>query len=128
MKAALASMLVLAIACGKHDRARSTTTFVVHVTDGGKPVGARVLLISPGGPLHLGTLDLYGKRQASAACVLAPDVVGSWDGLILAHGSAEVPVSDASCTIPYGRYKVWAWRGVEYERWQGEVDLSENRG
>src|SRR5690606_37054272 len=33
-----------------------------------------------------------------------------------------------SPAIPYGRYRVWAWRGVEYERWEGEVDLSANRG
>ena len=121
-------ILALALGCGKHARTGSTTTAVIHVTENGKPVGARVLLIGPGGPLHLGTLDLYGKRQASAACMIASDVVGSWDGLILAHGVAEVPVGPAACAIPYGRYKVWAWRGVEFERWEGEIELADGRG
>jgi hypothetical protein len=128
----IACAIALAIGCGKHERARSTTTLVVHVTDAGNPVGARVLLIGRDGPLHMGSIDLYGKRQGASACVLAPDVVGSWDGMILAHGVAEVPVGMDSCVpspaIPYGRYKVWAWRGVEYERWEGEVDLAADRG
>lgn len=33
-----------------------------------------------------------------------------------------------SPAIPYGRYRVWAWRGIEYERWEGVVDLSADRG
>ncbi|MDB4959349.1 MAG: hypothetical protein JWO36_6918 [Myxococcales bacterium] len=127
MRAALA-LLVIALGCGKREPAHSTTTLVVHVTEGGKPIGARVLLIGNAGPLHMGSLDLYGKRQATAACVIAPDVIGSWDGLIVAHGAAEVAVSGDACAIPYGRYKVWAWRGVEFERWEGEVDLSADRG
>src|SRR6185436_9366106 len=58
--------------------------------------------------------------------------VGSWDGLILARGAGEVPVGADGCgsspAIPYGVYRVWAWRGIEYERWEGTVDLSEGRG
>jgi len=111
----------------------STTTLVVRVTDRGTPVGARVLLFSrQGEPLHMGSIDLYGKRQGAAACPIAPDVVGSWDGLIVARGLAEVPVGADACrpspAIPYGRYQVWVWRGVEYQRWEGEVDLGEDRG
>ncbi len=113
--------------------APSTTTLVVDVTEHGKPVGARVLLFNPDGtPLHMGNIDLYGKRQGGAACVMAPGVVGSWDGIILAQGVAEIPVGTDSCVpspaIPYGHYKVWAWRGIEYERWEGEVDLTARRG
>ncbi len=113
--------------------ARSTTTFVVRVTDGTTPVAARVLLIDAhGAPLHMGNLDLYGRRQGAAACVIAPSVVGSWDGLILGDGLAEVPVGADRCVpspaIPYGRYRVVAWRGLEYERFEGEVDLSAGRG
>ena len=124
----------IAGACGRDRRAEpSTTTLVLRVTDGGKPVAARVLLLTPDGePLHIGSLDMFGARQGSAACAIAPSVVGSWDGLILGHGVAEVPVGSDACNpspaIPYGRYQVWAWRGVEYELWKGEVDLSANRG
>ena len=115
------------------DAASSTTTLVVRVTDRNQPVGARVLLFDEAGTaVHMGNLDLYGKWQAAAACPIAPGVVGSWDGLILATGAGEVPVGVDRCVpspaIKYGRYKVWAWRGVEYERWEGEVDLSAGRG
>ncbi|HWO21880.1 MAG TPA: CehA/McbA family metallohydrolase [Kofleriaceae bacterium] len=113
--------------------ARSTTTLALRVTDRGTPVGARVLLFSAGGaPLRIGTLDLYGMRQGGAACAIAPGVVGSWDGLIVARGLGDVPVGGDPCgrapAIPYGVYRVWAWRGVEYERWEGTVDLSAGRG
>jgi len=112
---------------------RSTTTLALRVTDRGAPVAARVLLIQDSeGALHMGNLDLYGKRQAAAACAIAPGVVGSWDGLILGTGLADVPVGADRCVpspaIPYGRYKVVAWRGIEYERFEGDVDLSEGRG
>src|SRR5262249_18499390 len=91
-----------------------------------------LLFAAGGSPLHMGALDLYGRRQGGAACPLAPDVVGSWDGLILARGAGEVPVGADACdpapAIPYGVYRLWAWRGVEYERWEGTVDLSAGRG
>jgi hypothetical protein len=111
----------------------STTTLVLRVTDRGTPVGARVLLFDPDGqPLRIGNLDVYGKRQGAAACVIAPGVIGSWDGLILGYGVAEVPVGSDHCVpspaIPYGRYKFVAWRGVEFERFEAEVDLSRGRG
>jgi hypothetical protein len=115
---------------------RSSTSFVVRVTEHGTPgtpVAARVLLLDRhGAPLHMGNLDVYGRRQGAAACVIAPGVVGSWDGLILGYGVAEIPVGADPCVpspaIPYGRYRVVAWRGIEYERFEGEVDLSEGRG
>jgi len=117
---------------GPARRPLPTTTLVVRVTDRGTPVGARVLLFAGSEPLRIGSLDLYGARQTTTACVLAPGVVGSWDGLILARGVAEIPVGSDDCTpgpaIPYGRYRVWVWRGIEYELWQGEVDLSAGRG
>ena len=94
-----------------------TTYLVLRVTDGGKPVAARVLLVGEKGePLHMGNLDVYGRRQGGAACAIAPGVIASWDGLILGYGAAEVPVGADSCrpspAIPYGRYHVWAWRGL----------------
>jgi hypothetical protein len=126
-------VLAVLLACGKPAKPRSTTTLAVTVTDGGKPVGARVLLFDgKGEPVHIGAIDLYGKRQGGAACAIAPGVVGSWDGLILAYGTAEVPIGADTCApspaIPYGRYKVLAWRGIEYEKWEGEVDLTARRG
>ena len=127
-------LLALIGACGKPAKPRKpTTTLALRVTDGGTPVAARVLLFdAQGQPVHIGAIDLFGKRQGAAACAIAPGVVGSWDGLILAYGLAEVPVGVDACipspALPYGRYKVWAWRGIEYERWEGEVDLSANRG
>jgi hypothetical protein len=129
----VASAIGLVAACRKPAKRRSSTTLVLRVTDGDAPVAARVLLFdAQGQPVHMGAIDLYGRRQGAAACAIAPGVVGSWDGLILAYGLAEVPVGADACVpspaIPYGRYKVWAWRGVEYERWEGEVDLSANRG
>ncbi|MEO7735721.1 MAG: hypothetical protein ABIY55_32500, partial [Kofleriaceae bacterium] len=112
---------------------RSTTQLAIRVTDHGAPVAARVVLFdADGAQLHMGNLDLYGRRQGAAACAVAPGVVGSWDGLILGYGVAEIPVGVDRCVpspaIPYGRYKVVAWRGIEYERFEGEVDLSAGRG
>lgn len=143
-RAALACMaLACVIACGKSGTKKkpdakpapkvSTTAFAPHVTANGKPVGARVLLIdSKGEPLRMGNLDVYGKRQGGAACSIAPEVIASYDGIILARGEGEIPVGADTCVpspaIPYGKYRVQAWRGIEYELWEGEVDLSADRG
>jgi len=111
---------------------RSTTTLVLEVTDRGTPVAARVLLLANGAPLRMGSIDIYGERQGGAACEIAPEVVGSWDGLILARGLAEVPIGVDPCVpspaIPYGTYEVLAWRGIEYELWRGKIDVTANRG
>jgi hypothetical protein len=111
----------------------ATTTLVVRITHQGKPVGARVLLAREDtGPLRIGDLDLYGQRQGSTACRIAPGVVGSWDGLILGDGTGEVPIGADRCNpspaIPYGVYRVFVWRGIEFEPWVGEVDLSAGQG
>jgi hypothetical protein len=124
---------IAALSCDRGRPTRSTTTLAVEITDGTQRVGARVLLFGDkGAPLHMGNIDLYGARQGAMACEIAPGVIGSWDGLIVGLGTAEVPVGADSCNpspaIPYGHYKVWAWRGIEFERWEGEVDLSANRG
>lgn len=111
---------------------RSTTTLAVTLSDRGKPVAGRVLLLANGAPLRMGSIDMFGERQGGAACEIAPDVVGSWDGLIFGRGAGDVPVGVDACTpspaIPYGVYDVLAWRGIEYEQWRGKVDLSANRG
>jgi len=132
-RATLIAAVLASLACKHHGGATSTTTLVVRVTDRGKPVAARVLLFDARGvPVRIGSLDLYGNRQAQTACAIAPGVLGTWDGILLAYGVAEIPVGADTCSpspaIAYGRYTVWAWRGIEYERWQGEVDLSADRG
>ncbi|HTR52412.1 MAG TPA: CehA/McbA family metallohydrolase [Kofleriaceae bacterium] len=126
MRRALLAVVMLA-ACGHRGQpVTSTTTLELSITDAGKPVGARVLLFGADRePLRFGTLDLYGKRQATTAVAFAPGVLGTWDGIIVATGAAELAIGS---TIPYGRYHVWAWRGVEFERWEGDVDLSADRG
>lgn len=128
----LVLVLVLGLeACGRS--AKSSTVLAVKVTANGVPVGARVLLFDDSGEqLHIGKIDMYGQRQGAAACAIAPGVVGSWDGLVIGTGSGEIPVGADACSpspaIPYGVYKVWAYRGIELERWEGTVDLSEGRG
>jgi len=131
--AAAAGLAVLILHAAREEpRPPVTTTFVVHITDRGTPVGARVLLFAGDQPVHMGRLDVYEMRQGAAACPIAPGVVASWDGLIVATGDAEIPVGSDNCTpwpaIPFGRYHVWAWRGVEFERWEGDVDLRDHRG
>lgn len=137
MSRTLLVVLLCAVAgCGKRKQPAPTTTLAITIVDAANPktpIGARVLLFDARGqPVRIGTIDLYGKRQGAAACAIAPGVVGSWDGLIVGDGTAEVPIGSDSCNpspaIPYGTYKVWAWRGVEYEKWEGEVDLSPGRG
>jgi hypothetical protein len=109
-----------------------TTTLVLKVTDKGHPIPARIALSKDGAPVRIGTLDVYGQRQGGAACELAPWVIGTWDGLVIGRGVVEIPIGLDSCTpspaIPYGRYDVLAWRGIEYEAWRGTVDLSAKRG
>lgn len=132
-RAAWSLLAIAALSCDRGTPKTSTTTLAIKVTAGNQLVGARVLLFGEKGtPLHMGNIDLYGARQGAMACEIAPGVIGSWDGLILGFGTGEVPVGADACNpspaIPYGRYKVWAWRGIEFERWEGEVDLSANRG
>ena len=138
------ALACVVVACGKGDGAKkppdakpapkvSTTAFAPRVTANGKPVGARVLLVAENGePLRMGNLDVFGKRQGGAACVIAPDVIASYDGIILGRGVGLIPVGADTCVpspaIPYGKYRVWAWRGIEYDLWEGEVDLSADRG
>src|SRR5262249_7984272 len=88
--ASLAAIALRRLWRGRPGELRSTTTLALRVTDRGAPVAARVLLVDArGAPLHMGNLDLYGRRQGAAACVIAPGVVGSWDGLILGRGVAD---------------------------------------
>jgi len=121
------ALLALAVAaCGHRSAPKSTTTLVVHISDAGKPVGARLLLIdAQQQPIRFGTLDLYGKRQSTTAVPFDRGTLGTWDGIIAAYGVAELPIGTQ---IPYGRYHVKAWRGVEYDEWEGDVDLSAERG
>ncbi|MEO8842664.1 MAG: CehA/McbA family metallohydrolase [Kofleriaceae bacterium] len=127
-------LVALAVsACGSN-KLSSTTQLQLTVTDATThaPLGARVLLWTGDQALHIGSIDLYGQRQGATACQFAPGVIGTWDGIVLATGAAQVPVGVDRCAptpaIPYGHYKVWAWHGIDHELWTGEVDLSANRG
>ncbi len=132
----LTAIALVCVACGSSTNPTSTTTLVITVTDHEKPVGARVQLFdAQNRPVHIGALDLYrpyGTPRGTGACSFAPSVLGTWDGLILADGSANVPIGVDACVptpgIAYGRYHVVAWRGIEYEKWEGDVDLSPGRG
>ncbi|HTJ41552.1 MAG TPA: CehA/McbA family metallohydrolase [Kofleriaceae bacterium] len=128
---ALVLALVLGAACGKSAEPAKPGVLHVRVTDGanGPPIAARVLLWIGDEPLHFGRRELYdGKRQATGSCMLAGGALGTWDGLVLVYGDAELPVGgDDGCeptpAIPLGTYRVWAWRGAEYERWEGSVSI-----
>ena len=130
--AALLAILALA-AC--NDRARTsaqhrTLTIAVHDGEGGPLVPARVIFLDGDAPVRFGHLDFNGgKRQVAGVCTLGPGVLAGWHGLMLAHGSGEVPIGGGDgCAptpaLPAGRYQVWAWRGFEYDLWQGEVAVT----
>ena len=91
------------------------------------PIGARVLLF------ERTTSRCTSARSISTASARARPRARSrrassarGTGSILADGTAEVPIGVDACkpspAIPYGKYKVWAWRGVEYERGRATVD------
>jgi hypothetical protein len=134
------ALAVLLAACSGKDREppapeppRSTTTWVVRITDGvgGPAIGGRIWLTdAQGEPVRIGTLDVDEFRQASTACRYAADVAGTWDGIVVGRGVAELPIGVDACApgIPYGRYHISAWRGPEHDRWDGEVDLGADRG
>jgi len=131
MKRCALALLALA-ACGR-DSPASSTQLAISVTAEGVPVGARVVLFdASGAQLRMGTIDLYGARQGRTACAIAPGVVGTWDGLVVGTGQGVVPVGADRCApspaIPYGVYQVLAYRGIEFERWEGTVDLSAGQG
>jgi hypothetical protein len=125
----------IAIACGHRATPHPPAAGHLHVrtTDGpgGPPIAARVLFFLGDEPIHFGKKELYdGKRQATGSCMLADGALGTWDGLVLAYGDAVVPVGggdpcEPSPALPLGTFKVWAWRGVEYERWEGTVTVGD---
>ena len=116
-------------------RRRSTTTLVLRVTDrrrAGRRARAAVRRRTAR-RCTWATIDLYGKRQGARGVrdragrrrlVGRPDPRARRRPRCRSAAMRCVP----SPAIPYGRYKVWAWRGIEYERWEGEVDLSADRG
>jgi hypothetical protein len=104
----------------------------VRVTDGvgGPPIAARVLFWDGDRPLPMGRLDLYnGARQAKGACELGPRAIGTAGGVLLPDGVATLPVGggdacEPSPALPFGRYRVTAWRGFEHEYASAEVTLA----
>lgn len=132
--AAALGLLALLVGCG--DRGRPPTrhgrlTIAVHDGAGGPLVPARVIVWDGDQPLRFGKLDYQGgKRQVAGVCTLGPGVLAGWHGLMLAHGSGEVPIGggdgcEPTPALPAGRYRIWAWRGFEYDLWQGEVTVKD---
>jgi hypothetical protein len=112
-----------------------TTVLSIRVTEqpGGTPLPARLLLYGPTGDLlHVGALDYEGRAQQRGFCTLPSGAVGTWDGIALAYGQADLPVGQSYCdtvpAIPYGRYRLEVVRDAEHELWSASVDLSPNRG
>lgn len=105
-------------------------TLTIRVTEAGSngvPIPARVMLFAGDLPVRFGTRDfLDGTRQARGYCWLAPGALGTWEGLVLPWGEATIP-ADVACgalnVLPPGTYRVWAWQGIEFERWEGVVEL-----
>ncbi len=91
----LGLFIVAAAAVACQHQPPSTTSLDLRVTADGAPIAARVLLVDDlGNPVRIGRIDLYGQRQGAAACVFAPGVTGTWDGIVVAAGSADIPVGD----------------------------------
>ncbi|MBP6628223.1 MAG: PHP domain-containing protein [Kofleriaceae bacterium] len=138
MKRVALAALAGALGCGEPASTwwqAAHTTWAVTLTDGdgGPAIAGHVLLQQADGtPVHIGSIDLYEKRQTRNYCVFGPGVIGTWDGILLARGKGEVPIGRDPCAptpaIRPGRYRVLAWRGLEHDTWRGEVDLGEGRG
>lgn len=132
---ALAMLVTLAAcnACDERGRVvpagHAKLTIEVRDGVGGPLVPARVVFFDGDEPLRFGTLDYQGgKRQVAGVCTLGPGVLAGWHGLMLAHGAGEVPIGggdgcEPTPALPAGTYRVWAWRGFEFDRWQGEVTV-----
>ena len=111
------------------------TTWKLVLTDGvgGAPIAGRVMLFNANDDMvHIGAIDLYERRQTRAFCAFGPGVLGTWDGIVVGTGRAEIPIGKDDCdpspAIPYGRYHVRAWRDLEHDKWEGDVDLSIGSG
>jgi hypothetical protein len=107
---------------------------VVTVTDGsgGPTMPARLMLYSDTGePLRIGTLDV-DPSQDLGYCEVAPGAIGTWTGIALAYGSAEIPIGVATCdgrpAVPYGQYRARAFRDIQHEMFEAWVDLRAGSG
>lgn len=124
-----AALVVLAACGGERGTSTPAPSLTIRVTesDGGAPIPARVVMFAGDAPVHFGTLDFLDEtRQVKGYCWLAPGALGTWDGLVLPWGEATIPPG-ASCgaelALPPGTYRVWAFQGIEFERWEGEVTI-----
>jgi hypothetical protein len=128
----LACALAALCACGDARlvaRASIEPALIVRVSDNGVAVPARVLFFAAdGSPVRWGSLDfLDGTRQAQGFCWIAPGALGTWDGLVLPWGTAVIRGRDrcgAEPALTPGRYRVWAWRGIEHQIWEGSVEIA----
>lgn len=131
-RAAAAAAVACAAACGSSSPP-APGALALAITDDadGAPLPARVAIFAAADPptadpIHFGTLDLYHQRQGSAACALAPGVIATWTGVVLATGRGDVPVDargPARCALAPGRYRARAWHGIDYEPREVTVDV-----
>jgi hypothetical protein len=110
------------------------TVLVVTITDGsgGPPLPARLMLYDEHGvPLRIGRLD-GDPVQDLGYCEVAPGAIGTWTGIALAHGTAEIPVGVTICdgrpAVPHGRYRARAFRDTQHEMFETWLDLRMGRG
>ena len=118
------------------DAQPGATRLVILVTDGpdGPPLPARVVLYDDTGEqLRIGRLEYLDRFQSGGACPLADGAYGTWEGIVLSTGSAEIPVGvssgcNPSPAIPFGKYRARVTRGIEYEFFDVELDLRRDQG
>jgi hypothetical protein len=107
---------------------------IVITDETGQPVGARMLLFDHGGePVRIGVRDAAGEmRQARGYCHLGDGAVGTWDGILIPYGRAELSTGVDYCeegipTLVGGRYRAMIWRGIEFEIANLELELGDDQ-
>jgi hypothetical protein len=104
------------------------------VTDGsgGPPMPARLILYDESDVLlRIGRLE-SDPFQDAGYCDLAPGAIGTWTGVALTYGSAEIPIGVPTCDgrpgVPYGRYRARVLRDPQHEMFETWLDLRAGAG
>jgi hypothetical protein len=117
-----------------YDGSGEPTVLFVNVTDGvgGLSMPARLLLYDENDVLlRIGWLD-GDPVQDQGFCEVAPGAIGTWTGIALTYGVAEIPIGAEICdgrpAVPYGRYRARVLRDTQHEMFETWLDLGEGRG